>query len=253
LAPGPTAADVSPVEPPPPEPAAPPAVVPLGEPAASPWGADPVAPETVGLALDPFTGPPVDAAPGRDFVRVDRPRFSGSALAVTGGVLVATAFLKQGIQALICGIPYCGLPAASERALIGAGFAFIAGGAFRRGRWDAYSDAITRAPAHLTRTRKIAGWTMAALAAAGLVIDMGLHGACLHDRSGPLVDGEWGCNEWPSAALMNASALVGGAGLGLGVWATKYGRDARFYRGARVVPMPLAGRGQVGLALTGGF
>lgn len=251
-----------------PEPVSEPAPAPAPEPVVNPQPAPeplpepepeftPARPEAPPSIFDPLEAP----ARG-DYVRVREPKLHGSGMIGVGATAMGVSVLMQGIWAGICGDPFCEMAGIHQRLLIGGGLIFISAGAYKRGEWNAYRDTLADAPmpAKKLRAHKIAGWTLGAAGLIAFGTDFAFHSQCAIAERGPNVNSVsqdwWGgvdCKGWASAAVMNLSGAAAATGFGLAFHATKYGRDRRFYRGARIAAAPSFGRDYVGVGLSGRF
>ncbi|MCA9660307.1 MAG: hypothetical protein KC486_18335 [Myxococcales bacterium] len=229
---------------------------------AAPEVEGPVAPaeeSTISLAAD-AEGPdgPVPAwVLWRDYVRVKRPKTRG-----TGLMIAAGATYGVGILAQLADIAFNdGLGSGFvDRLFIGPAMILAPIGGYLRGRDDAFVDAS------LGRRRKVKGLMAAGLTLAGIgaiagLANEGMWWQCWISGEGPyyiepppdVFVPQTVCRSGVARLALDASALLVGGGLAMGLWGLKYRKDSRSYERAVLAVVPRVQTTQVGLGIVGSF
>ncbi|MBL4687493.1 MAG: hypothetical protein JKY37_23055 [Nannocystaceae bacterium] len=227
------------------EPAVEPAVGPV---AAGPQGA-------LGPLLD--TAAAGEETWKENLVRVQRPRYSGTGMFIAAGATFAAAGIVQAVDSLILGDASFGI---LERMFLATSMGMAAGGGIRRGHADAYDDTALRRKRPETRKILIAGAALVGVGATLGLVNEAMWWRCAIDETGPYSKGSVGefqmfpCRYGLTRGLLDISAGATSAGLGMLTWALVYRRDARAFKGARVVGMsPTFGQGRAGFSVEGRF
>lgn len=227
-APGPAATQpAAPTQPQPADPAT----------ATTPAPAPGMTPLPVDQSADPL-GP--EEAWKRDYVRVTRPRWRGTGLFITSGVVYGLGLIYQTVDTFSCGDCATGI---LERFFVGSAVAFAAGGGVLRGHADAYDDTAMRNGKRDTRKFLIAGATLTGVGAAIGLVNEAMWWQCAYNEAGPYsIDAAdanefstYNCRYGTMRALLDLSTASTGVGLGMLTWTLTYNRDTRAYERARVI------------------
>lgn len=222
----------------------------------------PELPRVEPLSPAPVTPPEPELAPGLEadaherWVKVQPPRFRGTALLVAAGVLYASAIAFQAGDSVSCGDCAAGF---IERAFMFTGMGLAAGGGVHRAHADAYDDTAFGRSRRDTRRTFIAGVALTGAGAVLGLVNEGLWWRCFFSGDGPYAadgtpNGLADCRYGVSRALLDVSVAATGTGLGLLSWSLTYRRDAKAYQRARVLGLrPTLGRDRFGLGLAGRF
>ncbi|MEZ4384656.1 MAG: hypothetical protein R3A79_25225 [Nannocystaceae bacterium] len=215
---------------------------------------------TVSLAAD-AVGPdgPVPAwVLWRDYVRVKRPKRRGTGLLIAAGATYGVGVFAQLIDIAFNDGLGSGFV---DRMWIGPSMVLAPIGGYLRGRDDAFVDAS------VGRRRKGAKGLMAAgLALAGVGAIAGLANEAMWWQCWISGDGPYYiepppevfvpqtvCRSGAARLVLDASALLVGGGLAMGLWGLKYRKDARAYERAVLAVVPRVQTTQVGIGLVGSF
>lgn len=243
------------------EPTGDPAVAPVSE--ATPEPEPPVAtPEAVREPAPPpeLESPwPREREPDDGYVTIRPPRWNGTGLLVSAGVMFASAIAFQAGDSALCGDCAIGV---IERAFLSASMGLSAGGGVVRGHATAYDDTALRRARPNTRAGLIAGSVLVGAGAVIGLVNEGLWWRCVLAGRGPYVlppDGddffaESSCRVPLDRALLDVASASAATGLGVLGWSLTYRRDAKAYQRARVIGLrPQLGPDRLGVGVGGRF
>jgi hypothetical protein len=219
----------APVEPPQPEAPAPP------PPAVAPPPSDLEDPA-------PAFAPGPRTPPG--WVVVERPTSRGNGLVIAAGLSLGLGVSLQLGDQVFCG-GEC-LMGFVERVAFGHAFAFAAAAGSRRGKADAFDDAVLKRYRD-GRRAKLAGSVLLGLGLGIGIINEGLWWSFIATGGGPFADHDYARSLAISRAMLDIATITGSTGVGLLTWEARYRRDRAGYRNARVLSLAPA----FGPALTG--
>ena len=177
------------------------------------------------------------------WVVVDRPTSRGTGLIIGAGVSFGFGLALQLGDRVFCGDCLMGIV---ERVAFGHAFAFAAAAGSRRGRADAFDDAV------LERTRdarraKLAGAVLLGLGLGIGVANEAVWWSFIATGDGPLAEHDYARSLAITRAMLDIATAAGSTGVGLLTWRARYLRDRTAYRNARVLALAPA----FGPALTG--
>jgi hypothetical protein len=164
-------------------------------------------------------------------------------------VIAAGLSLGLGVSLQLGDQVFCGgecLMGFVERVAFGHAFAFAAAAGSRRGKADAFDDAVLKRYRD-GRRAKLAGSVLLGLGLGIGIINEGLWWSFIATGGGPFADHDYARSLAISRAMLDIATITGSTGVGLLTWEARYRRDRAGYRNARVLSLAPA----FGPALTG--
>ncbi|MCB9566142.1 MAG: hypothetical protein H6710_02815 [Myxococcales bacterium] len=194
----------------------------------------------------------------QDYVRVERPRYRGTGLFIAAGATFGAGVLAQLVDVAFNDGEGSGFV---DRFFIAPSMILAPLAGHFRGRYDAYMDASIGRRPRPARAFVAAGFALAALGAAGGLVNEGLWWQCWIGESGPyyrepppdVFVAPRSCRSGLARGVLDASALMVSGGMAMALWGVKYRRDMRAYERAVFAVVPRVQQGQLGLGVVGSF